>query len=190
MSLPVDPSTNAVESDGRVGCGRRPPQVPGVEGRSHWPQRDDLKRQPISAVPPRTAARDEAKIARMTPRLLSSLTSALFIAACLGACEDDTGHGGARVCEGTVENGSLSVFEQCQEDAQCGLGLCILGYCPEPCAEENDCINFGGGVSCDGAIGFCRYLCQDDGDCPQFPGNPMVCAEGFECRAPADACGS
>lgn len=126
----------------------------------------------------------------MTRRLSTFLSSALLVAACLGACEGDTGDVRARVCEGDVAPGSLLVFEQCEEDAQCQLGLCIIGYCPEPCAENDDCTDFGGGVTCDGAIGFCRHLCEAADDCPQFPGNPMTCVEGFECRAPADACGS
>jgi len=125
----------------------------------------------------------------MSPRWCPLFHFALLAAAFVGACDDGGGDAGPRICRGTVEAGSLVVFEQCEEGTQCQGGLCNLGYCPEPCVDDSDCMNFGGGVSCDAAVGYCRILCQDAQDCPQFPGNPMICVESRHCSAPSSPCG-
>ncbi|MBZ5715261.1 hypothetical protein [Nannocystis pusilla] len=108
------------------------------------------------------------------------------------ACDDDP----PDTCDGPLAARSVPLFAPCGdpkfgEPDPCEAGICVNGFCSEPCAEDDDCQTWDGIAGrCDQAEGACWYPCQPaagstaaaDATCPVIGDLTLECGR-FICEA-------
>lgn len=88
-----------------------------------------------------------------------------------------TGTGGA----GGGGSGSKALFEACVEPGECKSGNCGMGFCTQPCASWEECVDGTIQGECTTPPGFgatCVPYCVDQSDCDVY-GPPSVCGYGL-----------
>lgn len=84
-----------------------------------------------------------------------------------------TGTGGA----GGGGTGTKTLFEPCAEGGECKSGSCAMGFCTQPCASWQECVDGETQGECTTPPGLgatCVPYCQEQADCTQY-GTASLC---------------